>query len=1020
MYVVFFRACKKRIIAICCQEMDSTCEKRNFRFLLNRYDWILSKHRTHLDFCNIATRQGWYETVEQMAFILDRFTGDRMENLEKIVSTLNLFPGYICKLVQYCYRDRLSTTGSSSYNLQRGFLYKLDTLTISCEGSDIVLHPKISTIVIDMIRVLESLPEKLIDKLLHTLRYCSNGSDIDKFCVILYESLFLDVLYTRDIDFSSVSYRTPISVIISNTRIREIMRTRNDINFYHIRHMLFSKDIFRNMSGITQSRKCDFHFVYSIPEYPSETQFKGHIVFLARKFTRDQNFVCEARFYDFLNDISQQRHVLPDHIFKTVPKTSKLLQERFVSDHRELQNTYIPSYVKTKSLTDEQNSTIAFIRNCENTNFRDTLSFMMECEDGENVVMCCPYLGNATIHIPKTTWDACAEFSGGIIANQTGSGKTLCVIMACSSGSSLVVVPDHLVSHWRTEITKHTDLKINCSDVVDYVFVFGKAKDIPMKFDCLRQPLMTIISFSAFRSKRWSALPIRKEFDRVFIEEAHTLDSSRSIFKALKSDIITKFTWAVTATPYKNFQNILMLIRFDKFLSLVNSSSNILQKSIPIWQLFSISTKTELEFVKINTAVVYAHLTVDEELFFTQLKELLRNIHKTNNSPRGVHRVFRILERISAGGRVDARLMLQVVERCLCMKRKRTDLCIYEPVETKTKGYMKSTDTCVICVERFSDPLQLVCGHVFCKVCILAMIDLGISNCAICRMKWKLPLRTFLPSWFECTSEQSSLNAYYKMLEGEELVKEDSIELKGKCHVFKQQLLNFIGKKQPEEKLVIYVKREMPAQAYLKELRSVNLSLITVGVEGMSKSVSIANIEKFREGKHDVLFISVKYSSGIDIPMASHLWIMDYDLNLAKMEQCKGRCVRLGQKHKEIHILVFLYRNTFDEFLYKHRNVGYVNSSLGNCILLEYFFFNNDHDSVFHRIKTVGHLIFGPEELIITAHNRNLRINHVLKVNIEHEIINDRYTIVDILKRPYNDSLFVKWRYDYCEYSHKV
>ena len=47
--------------------------------------------------------------------------------------------------------------------------------------------------------------------------------------------------------------------------------------------------------------------------------------------------------------------------------------------------------------------------------------------------------------------------NGGVIANGTGSGKTLCVLASITK-PSLIVVPDTLCIHWRTELEKHTTL----------------------------------------------------------------------------------------------------------------------------------------------------------------------------------------------------------------------------------------------------------------------------------------------------------------------------------------------------------------------------------------------------------------------------------------------------------------------------------------------------------------------------------------------------------------------------------
>jgi superfamily II DNA or RNA helicase len=994
------------------------CNEPKFSFLFQRRDWILSSVETRSDF---ELNKALWADITQHSPILDRLTGDRLSNMEKIIATLNMFPEYISSEIAKTYKHRMTTLDASNhfcYLAQRGYFYKMTTLVIDVESDNlIILFPKKSSIALNLIRIFRSFPGKIETNLNYAMTEC----DIERYCVFLYESIYLSWYFRRNMNFSLVYFRIPQSITIVDERLCEIMSTRNSINCCHMvqEDISFLNSISEEMKSVVRSRTWDFYFVWK--SIPNRNKFQGDIVLRPRhqELHKRHTFYHEALFYDLIHRLTGQELSLPDHCFRLIPQTTKLLQEKFTPDYCDSTDLHIPVFVQTQGLTEEQSSTIAFIRKCEKTNFRDQFSFKINCEDGKNVILCSPYLGNATIIMSQTNWDSCGQMSGGVIANQTGSGKTLCVLASCQTGCSLVIVPDHLSIHWATEINKHTSLKTQANEDSDYALIFGRAKNIPRRWLFTKKPLLIVISSSAFRSKRWFELPIPKEFNRVFVDEAHTLSSTRSMFKQLQDEVTTKYIWAITATPYKNWMNICRLIQFDQFLKLINSNkSNLLQKSIPIWQHFTISTKTKLEFVRIRSQVIYAYLTPDENKFFAELRKCIQNIHLvTSGSTIMVRRVFRILERVSAGGRVNGQLMLKVIQRCLMKKRSRTDSAICNPIFTTVPGFMKSTDQCTVCLEGFLQPLQLQCGHVYCKECLLSMIDLDMSKCAICRTKWEFPIKTYLPSWSQepqTLEHVLNLKEYYQLLEGHDTNTENTIELKGKYLSFQEQLNLWISNRTTKHKLVIYVKRKKPAQIYLAELRKTNLSILTAGVEGMCKFDSVQNIEQFRKGKHDVLLVNIKYSNGFDLPIASNLWIMDYDLEMAKMEQCRGRCIRLGQQHLEIEILVFLYQNTFDDFLYHYQHVGCITYSLGNCILLAYYFFNEDPESIFHQVKLLGHRIFGDDsKLIMTAKNKNIRINHVVNFNLRSKIVNERYIMAQLFEKSYNDPLFIGWRKDF-------
>ncbi len=127
------------------------------------------------------------------------------------------------------------------------------------------------------------------------------------------------------------------------------------------------------------------------------------------------------------------------------------------------------------------------------------------------------------------------QIRGGVICDQIGTGKSLqfvCMAVSNPSVRTVVLVPNHLKTHWENQFELH--LKI---PIPDYV------------------KIMTFDEFKAFPNV---------ECDRLMVDELHELyskpENSHAFMKAVTNQ--ARFKWGLTATPFTVEYSISNIFRF--------------------------------------------------------------------------------------------------------------------------------------------------------------------------------------------------------------------------------------------------------------------------------------------------------------------------------------------------------------------------------------------------------------------------------------------------------------------------
>ena len=127
------------------------------------------------------------------------------------------------------------------------------------------------------------------------------------------------------------------------------------------------------------------------------------------------------------------------------------------------------------------------------------------------------------------------QFKGGLILDNVGIGKTvqlLCLALSKTDLNTLIIVPDHLQSHWEEQFKKHFSI------------------DLP-KF-------INIIKFSEVIAYNFINI------DRVIIDEIHELYSNPEYIDIFEALLCTgcKYKWGISATPFPVENSIFNLIKF--------------------------------------------------------------------------------------------------------------------------------------------------------------------------------------------------------------------------------------------------------------------------------------------------------------------------------------------------------------------------------------------------------------------------------------------------------------------------
>lgn len=569
----------------------------------------------------------------------------------------------------------------------------------------------------------------------------------------------------------------------------------------------------------------------------------------------------------------------------------------------------LPVELKTRRLTEGQALTQEFISEREHLGpFMSHLVYRI----GNSNRFICPR--SSIMYQTIEDIERFSKKSGGLIADKTGTGKTLSTITRClmnSADRNLIIIPDDLCLHWKSEFEKHTTVdftylpeenknkkrKITLSSTS--VVFFKSVTDFRI-VHAEELPRILVVSWNALKTQEFQDMFGRCHFTRVFIDEAHRMNQRYVYLEKIPRD----FTWIITATPYENTLVSMNLLQ----LTLIAGYLRVCRLGEILRRYWTCENALDMTNLKVNEIIHLTKLTDEQVEFYAKVSTVLDQFINRPSANQTCLRFFRILERLGAGGYVHKELILRILQGMDRPTFKR-----HYP-NAKEQTFAAATDDCPVCLCVYTDPIQLSCRHVLCRICLNSMDELGMGKCPQCRHS---PITPYYNPSFAPKRQAPTEEKYTQTVMGKvDANSGDYLHLSGKMDEFKRQLEEFKASRAPTDQLVVFSKYEPSAVEYARMIDACGLRLLVGGFLGIMKAESLQNIESFRQGKCDVLLLSNKYSVGFDLFMAKAVWMTNVDLSIATMEQSLGRITRVSQKNSEITVRVFLYENLFDHWVW--------------------------------------------------------------------------------------------------------
>ncbi|KAI0012858.1 SNF2 family N-terminal domain-containing protein [Xylariaceae sp. FL0662B] len=238
-----------------------------------------------------------------------------------------------------------------------------------------------------------------------------------------------------------------------------------------------------------------------------------------------------------------------------------------------------------------------------------------------------------------------------------------------------------------------------------------------------------------------------------------------------------------------------------------------------------------------------------------------------------------------------------------------------------------SDGLCIICQNSFTLGVLTVCGHQFCKECLMTWLGVN-RNCPVCKKQLTAAMLhdiTLKKQELKLHQEQSHVSAdgesphkskelgIYSQFSNEKLDAIRNIDLNGPSYATKIDTLIkhllWLREEDPGAKSIIF--------SQFREFLQVLSQAFTQHRIGHTSFDTGKGITKFKEdpGIECFLMDARAHASGLNLVNASHVFLCEPLLNTALELQAIARVDRIGQEH-ETTVWLYLIDGTVEESIY--------------------------------------------------------------------------------------------------------
>ncbi|CAK9143667.1 unnamed protein product [Ilex paraguariensis] len=482
------------------------------------------------------------------------------------------------------------------------------------------------------------------------------------------------------------------------------------------------------------------------------------------------------------------------------------------------------------------------------------------------------------------------------------------------SKTTLIVCPASVFSTWVTQLREHTRpgrLKV-------YIY-YGERTNDP---DELQKYDIVLTTYSTLGIEEvWQESPMKKiEWWRVILDEAHVIKNVNAQQSRAVTKLNAKRRWVVTGTPIQNGSfdlfSLMAFLRFEPF-SIKSYWNSLVQRPLAqrndkgLLRLQVLMATISLRRTKDKSLVglppktietCFVELSPEERELYDQMeaeaKNIVRNYISADSVMCNYSTVLSIILRLR---QICTDLALCPSDlRSLLPSKNIEDVSNNPELLRKMVSLLQDGEDfdCPICISTPNDIVITRCAHLFCRSCILKTLKRTAPCCPLCR-------RPLSESDLFSSPPESSDTANTGVAYSSTSSKVSAL----------LKLLLASRDQTPTTKSVVFSQFRKMLILLEEPLKVAGFRILRLdGTMNAKRRAQV--IEEFGIPTPDgptILLASLKAScAGINLTVASRVYLLEPWWNPAVDEQAMDRVHRIGQK-EDVKIVRMIARNSIEE-----------------------------------------------------------------------------------------------------------